>query len=92
MNDCKKLNKYKKRVAQHHQTFQYSFESKVLTVLLKTFKKGKKIEKYLFAEMKDPDVASYYGCHMRLTVAQGYMSGGAGYVLSRYNERDSITR
>jgi hypothetical protein len=36
--------------------------------------------------MKDPDVASYYGCHMRLTVAQGYMSGGAGYVLSRYNE------
>ncbi len=42
--------------------------------------------------MKDPDVASYYGCHMRLTVAQGYMSGGAGYVLSRYYERDSVTR
>ncbi len=31
-------------MAQHHQTFKYSFESKVLTVLFKTFKKGKKFK------------------------------------------------
>jgi len=36
-----------------------------------------------FLEMKDPEEASYFGCHMKMTVAQGYMSGGAGYLLSR---------
>lgn len=36
-----------------------------------------------FLESRDPAEAAYYGCHMRMTIAQGFMSGGAGYVLSR---------
>jgi len=30
-----------------------------------------------------PDEPMYFGCKFKLHVAQGYMSGGAGYVLSR---------
>lgn len=32
---------------------------------------------------KDPEVPYYYGCHFDVIVPQGYMSGGAGYILSR---------
>ncbi|XP_042866354.1 glycoprotein-N-acetylgalactosamine 3-beta-galactosyltransferase 1-like [Penaeus japonicus] len=32
---------------------------------------------------KDPEVPSYYGCHFDVIVPHGYMSGGAGYILSR---------
>ncbi|XP_042238160.1 glycoprotein-N-acetylgalactosamine 3-beta-galactosyltransferase 1-like [Homarus americanus] len=32
---------------------------------------------------KDPETPLYYGCHFENIVPKGYMSGGAGYVLSR---------
>ncbi|XP_068248139.1 glycoprotein-N-acetylgalactosamine 3-beta-galactosyltransferase 1-like isoform X2 [Palaemon carinicauda] len=32
---------------------------------------------------KDPEEPLYYGCHFDVIVPQGYMSGGAGYILSR---------
>ncbi|XP_066966748.1 glycoprotein-N-acetylgalactosamine 3-beta-galactosyltransferase 1-like isoform X1 [Macrobrachium rosenbergii] len=32
---------------------------------------------------KDPEDPLYYGCHFDAIVPQGYMSGGAGYILSR---------
>ncbi|XP_047485117.1 glycoprotein-N-acetylgalactosamine 3-beta-galactosyltransferase 1-like isoform X2 [Penaeus chinensis] len=32
---------------------------------------------------KDPEIPYYYGCHFDVIVPQGYMSGGAGYILSR---------
>ena len=31
----------------------------------------------------DPDKALYFGCRFKKLVNSGYMSGGAGYVLSR---------
>ncbi|CAH0564896.1 unnamed protein product [Brassicogethes aeneus] len=32
---------------------------------------------------KNPENPIYFGCHFKKHVKQGYMSGGAGYVLSR---------
>ena len=37
----------------------------------------------LSAEDKDPEEAVFFGCHFKVNVPQGYMSGGAGYILSR---------
>jgi hypothetical protein len=34
-------------------------------------------------ETQDPEQPAFFGAHFHPHVAQGYMSGGAGYVLSR---------